>query len=128
MRAFVISGSYRSQWHHEARFGLMTQWSASAYIRIKNDRLEGSTDGALGCMVLTKEVIIKTNNVANGAMVTGWNLIGGKWYYMHSTGSMAFNQWIETNGKWYYVTSDGSIAVNTTIGTYKVDENGVWVD
>ncbi len=63
----------------------------------------------------------------NGAMVTGWQLIGGKWYYMHSTGSMAFNQWIETNGKWYYVTSDGSMAVNTTIGTYKVDENGVWV-
>ena len=64
----------------------------------------------------------------NGVMVTGWQLIGGKWYYMHSTGSMAFNQWIETNGKWYYVTSDGSMAVNTTIGTYKVDENGVWVD
>ena len=63
----------------------------------------------------------------SGAMVTGWNLIGGKWYYMHSTGSMAFNQWIETNGKWYYVTSDGSMAVNTTIDGYKVDQNGVWV-
>ena len=65
---------------------------------------------------------------SSGAMQTGWVHTGGKWYYMHSTGSMAFNQWIETNGKWYYVTSDGSIAVNTTIGTYKVDENGVWVD
>ena len=63
----------------------------------------------------------------NGAMLTGWQLIDGKWYYMHSTGSMAFNQWIETNGKWYYVTNDGSMAVNTTIGIYKVDENGVWV-
>ena len=36
-------------------------------------------------------------------MLTGWNQIGGKWYYMYSSGAMAFNTWIGS----YYVNGSG---------------------
>ena len=36
-------------------------------------------------------------------MLTGWNQIGDKWYYMYSSGAMAFNTWIGS----YYVNGSG---------------------
>lgn len=36
-------------------------------------------------------------------MLTDWNQIGGKWYYMYSSGAMAFNTWIGS----YYVNGSG---------------------
>lgn len=36
-------------------------------------------------------------------MLTGWNQSGDKWYYMYSSGAMAFNTWIGS----YYVNGSG---------------------
>lgn len=48
----------------------------------------------------------------DGAMQTGWKEIDGIWYYMHSDGRMASSEWIQskTSGLWYYVHSDGRMA------------------
>ncbi|RKW37709.1 MAG: hypothetical protein D8H95_42370 [Lachnospiraceae bacterium] len=75
-----------------------------------------------------------------GYMLTGWRNINDKWYYLfEKTGGRAVKGamakgWIEINGKWYYLyerkegdNPEGSLAVNTTIGGYRVDGNGVWV-
>ena len=35
-------------------------------------------------------------------MVTGWQKIGGVWYYMHNSGAMA-RGWENLNGKWYFL-------------------------
>ncbi len=50
--------------------------------------------------------------VNDGAMQTGWKEIDGIWYYMHSDGRMASSEWIQskTSGLWYYVHSDGRMA------------------
>ena len=39
---------------------------------------------------------------------------------------MYANTWKEIDRKWYYFTSSGAMAVNTWIGSFYVDENGVW--
>lgn len=56
-------------------------------------------------------------------MVTGWQLIEGKWYYMDGSGVKVTNAWIGN----YYVDGSGVMATDTWIGNYYVDENGVWV-
>ena len=64
----------------------------------------------------------------NAEMVTGWQQIGGKWYYFNANGVMVTG-WLQAEpGKWYYLYEDGSMAANTVIdGTYKVNESGQWV-
>jgi glucan-binding YG repeat protein len=59
-------------------------------------------------------------------MLTGWQQVDGKWYYLNPTGAMATG-WINLEGKWYYLYGDGSMANSTTIDGYYVDENGVWI-
>jgi len=59
-------------------------------------------------------------------MTTGWQLVGGKWYYMKNTGEMATG-WQLVSGKWYYMNKDGVMLSNTTVDGYKLDKNGVWV-
>lgn len=75
-----------------------------------------------------------------GYMLTGWRNINDKWYYLfEKTGGKAVKGamakgWIQIDGKWYYLydkkegdNPEGSLAVNTTIGGYRVDGSGVWV-
>ena len=56
-------------------------------------------------------------------MLTGWNMIGGSWYYFDGSGAMASNCWIGN----YYVTANGSMAVNQWIGNYYVGSDGLWI-
>ncbi len=56
--------------------------------------------------------------------VSSWKLINGYWYYFHSNGYMADNEWIGD----YYVGSDGAMLVNTvTPDGYLVGADGAWI-
>ena len=55
-------------------------------------------------------------------MLTGWQKINKKWYFLEDSGKMSSNRWIGN----YYVTDSGAMAVSTWIGKYHVDSNGKW--
>lgn len=63
---------------------------------------------------------------SNGSMATGWVNTSGNWYYLNASGDMATG-WVNTNGKWYYLESDGHMLSNTTVGTYRLDASGAWI-
>ena len=48
----------------------------------------------------------------DGWMLTGWQQVGGRWYYLSEThgdppyGSMRTG-WVQVGGKWYFLTDDG---------------------
>ena len=63
---------------------------------------------------------------SNGSMATGWINLGGKWYYLNASGDMA-TSWVNSNGKWYYLDNDGHMLANTTVGNYRLDASGAWV-
>ena len=44
----------------------------------------------------------KTYAPNSGSMMTGWQFLGGKWYYMASSGKM-LTGWQQLGGKWYYL-------------------------
>lgn len=64
---------------------------------------------------------------SNGSMATGWINVSGKWYYLNANGDMATG-WVNTNGKWYYLDSDGHMLANTTVGNYRLDASGAWIN
>lgn len=90
---------------------------------------------------------------AQGSMQTGWVKIDNAWYYFNSDagsqaeGRMLQNTWLRpgdvtyyltANGQmaigwtqigndWYYFDQTGNMAKNTTIDTFYVNEEGVWV-
>ena len=39
---------------------------------------------------------------SDGWMLTGWQQVGGKWYYLTDSGAMATG-WLQKDGKWYYL-------------------------
>ena len=43
-----------------------------------------------------------------GADATGWQLIGGKWFYFDARGAMA-THWEKVDGQWYYFGSSGAM-------------------
>ncbi len=54
-----------------------------------------------------------------------WKKDNGAWYYYHSDGRMATNEWAGN----YYLGSDGAMLSNTTTPDgYKVDANGAWIN
>jgi putative cell wall binding repeat-containing protein len=63
---------------------------------------------------------------ANGSMATNWVNAGGKWYFLNSAGDMATG-WVLTGGKWYYLDNDGHMLSNTTVGAYRLDASGAWI-
>ena len=63
---------------------------------------------------------------SNGSMATGWVNVSGKWYFLNGAGDMATG-WVLSNGKWYYLDSDGHMLSNTTVGSYRLDASGAWV-
>ncbi len=38
-------------------------------------------------------------------MLTGWQKIDGKWYFLKSSGAMAANEWVEG---YYWLNKDGT--------------------
>ncbi|MCD8369739.1 MAG: N-acetylmuramoyl-L-alanine amidase family protein [Clostridiales bacterium] len=55
-----------------------------------------------------------------------WLILGDKTYYLTATGQMA-EGWVQVDGNWYYFyPGSGEKAYNTWVGTFYVDENGVW--
>lgn len=57
-------------------------------------------------------------------MLTGWQLVNSKWYFMNQNGTL-LTGWQFINGKWYYLTADGSMLASAqTPDGYKVDANG----
>lgn len=67
----------------------------------------------------------------NGKPVTGWKLISGKWYYLHTDGAMRTG-WKQIDDKWYYLYEDGHMAKSEKIQgkdgkVYDIDENGVCI-
>ena len=53
-------------------------------------------------------------------MLTGWQKVDGKWYYLKPWGGMATG-WQYIDNVWYYLRSDGSLAGNAWVMT---SENG----
>lgn len=67
-----------------------------------------------------------------GCMVRGWWTLGDKKYYFNDSGIMVTG-WYQIDGKWYYFYPEGStggaygyLAKNTTIGSFRVNAEGVW--
>ena len=57
---------------------------------------------------------------------SNWELINGNWYYFDSEGWMVTGwQWI--GDKCYYLTASGAMAADTWIGEYYVDASGAWI-
>ena len=56
-------------------------------------------------------------------MQTGWQSIGGSWYYFDGSGAMVHDQWVGN----YYLTGSGAMATNTWVGGYYVNGSGAWV-
>ena len=59
-------------------------------------------------------------------MLTGWQEIGGIWYYFGEDGSM-YTGWLESApGEWYYLNADGSMASDVTIDGRRLNASGVY--
>ena len=63
----------------------------------------------------------------NGWMVTGWQKGKGSWYYMESNGAMVSSDWKWINSKCYYFDKNGKMAADTWIDGSYVDASGVWI-
>ena len=62
-------------------------------------------------------------------MVTGWQYIGSKWYYMNGDG-VTLGGWQQIDGKWYYLHPYhdghfGEMYASTTVDGYTIDADGV---
>ena len=46
-------------------------------------------------------------------MTTGWQAVGGKWYYMNESGVMRTG-WLDLGGKKYYLDASGAMYAGIT--------------
>jgi hypothetical protein len=66
------------------------------------------------------------NNSLYGVMFTGWIHRNGATYYCDESGAMV-EGWKEIDGEWYYFyPGSGNMAINTYIGSYYVNNDGIW--
>jgi GH25 family lysozyme M1 (1,4-beta-N-acetylmuramidase) len=68
----------------------------------------------------------------NGAMATGWVLVGSEWYYMDDSGAMVTG-WVKYKNNWYYMTNErGNMVSNEFIksgkGWYFMSTSGELAD
>lgn len=63
----------------------------------------------------------------NGWMITGWQKVSGSWYYMESNGARVADGWKWINNKCYYFDKNGKMAADTWIDGSYVDVSGVWI-
>lgn len=47
---------------------------------------------------------------SDGIMATGWQLVNNRWYYLRENGAMASSCWVLYNDCWYYLWSNGAMA------------------
>ncbi|MDO4295478.1 MAG: putative Ig domain-containing protein [bacterium] len=73
----------------------------------------------------------------DGYMVTGWQKVEDRWYYLHAipdgTGGRMYTGWHLIDGKWYYFNevsdgTKGALMTDTWVGEYYVDKDGVWAE
>ena len=63
---------------------------------------------------------------ASGVMLTGWQKVGGTWYYLKGSGAMA-EGWAKVGGKWYYLRpGSGAMATLAERRRRVVLSQGVW--
>ena len=99
---------------------------ANKWLEYKNEwyYLKGSGTMAKGWLQLNNAWYYMGTD---GIMRTGWQDIGGSTYYMSTSKGYCATGWCKIDGKTYYFdTTSCKLAKNTTIGGYKVDENGVY--
>lgn len=60
----------------------------------------------------------------NGNTKSGWIQDNDKYYYCDNSGVMKTG-WIQDSGKWYYLNNNGTMATSTTIDGYYVNSDGV---
>lgn len=72
---------------------------------------------------------------AEGNMMTGWIMDGGRWYYLNlvsdGTQGRMFTGWQLINGVWYYLNpisdgTKGAMLADTWVGEYYVNADGAW--
>ena len=63
----------------------------------------------------------------DGAMVTGWQMLDGRWYYFSREGSKIANGWDEINGDWYHFNADGIMSTGWVDGRYYCSPDGAMV-
>ena len=56
----------------------------------------------------------------SGALVGGWVLDGGSWYYLDPVTKVMATGWVADGGSWYYLTGNGAMA------TGWVNDGGTW--
>ena len=62
-------------------------------------------------------------------MLTGWQCLGGKWYFFNPNGTMKTG-WKKSGGKWYYLGEDGVMVTDAAVRLpgeveYSFDADGV---
>ena len=63
-----------------------------------------------------------------GVMLTGWQFINNNWYYLGGAGDGSMKTgWQKVGANWFYMNGSGAMAANTYIGSYYVNEDGVWL-
>jgi len=121
---FVPVGWYRAPdgtWYASTENGVHTGWYQDGSWYLLTDS---------GAMVTGWQVSggawYYLNPDAGGAMATGWTKIDGTWYYLRSSGAMAEATWIYT-GAWYYLTGSGAMTTGWFISDgswYYADSSG----
>ena len=56
----------------------------------------------------------------SGALVGGWVLDGGSWYYLDPVTKLMATGWVADGGSWYYLTGNGAMAIGW------VNDGGTW--
>ncbi len=109
----AVKGQWKwidNAWYHFEKSGQMTntQWFQDA-------------DG-------TWYLLNQSHKGSYGAMLTGWQKVGGEWYYMNKSGAM-LSGWLKDGGEWYYLNAkhDGSFGRMLT-GWAKVGGDWYYLD
>ena len=63
----------------------------------------------LGILVYNPTTIVKATDSSAAVTQTGWQSIGGKWYYFNQDGTK-YTGWLKYNDRNYYLNADGSMA------------------
>lgn len=57
----------------------------------------------------------------------GWEKVGNDWFYFDQDGYMKTG-WIQDGNKWYFLNPNGDMAHDTTIDSYKLSSDGMWIN